>query len=229
MGSEMEFVSLRNEFLFHLVFTRNEVALRGLLGALLKIPEERIERTEVLNPALKLEALDIVAEVLDVEVDLNDGTYIIAEILVRKTEHWKNRALVYACRQLQDLEHNYMVHRKDGSVRSFTILDHKPFLANRGFFGSYGLHDDEGHQLTDILQFSVVDLTLIGSATEEDKTWGLVEWGKAFIADSWDELNGIQNAAVKEAAKTMQLIMANPDESAIIRRRNDAGSNGADQ
>ena len=37
--------------------------------------------------------------------------------------------------------------------------------------------------------------------------------------DSWEEVNQIQNSAVKEAAKTMQLIMSNPTEREMIRMR----------
>ena len=64
-----------------------------------------------------------------------------------------------------------------------------------------------------------MDLTQIDKATEEQKAQELVEWAKAFRADSWNEVNQIQNSAVKEAAKTMQLIMTDPREREIIRMR----------
>ena len=64
-----------------------------------------------------------------------------------------------------------------------------------------------------------MDLTQVNEATEEQKAQGLVEWAKAFRADSWEEVNQIQNSAVKEAAKTMKLIMSNPTEREIIRMR----------
>ncbi len=75
---------------------------------------------------------------------------------------------------------------------------------------------------TDRIQFWVMDLTQIDSATEEQKVQGLVEWAKAFRANSWDELKRIQNAAVREAAKTMELIITNPSEREILRMRQDA-------
>ena len=49
-NNETTYVSLSNDLLFQMVFTRNEEALKGLLSVLLNIPEERIERAEVLNP-----------------------------------------------------------------------------------------------------------------------------------------------------------------------------------
>ena len=59
-------------------------------------------------------------------------------------------------------------------------------------------------------------------ATDEQKNQGLVEWAKAFRAESWEEVREIDNPAVKEAAKTMELIMSNPTEREWIRMRRDA-------
>ncbi len=67
-----------------------------------------------------------------------------------------------------------------------------------------------------------MDLTQIDSATEEQKVQVLVEWAKAFRTNSWDEVKRIQNAAVREAAKTMELIITNPSEREILRKRKDA-------
>ena len=171
-NNETTYVSLRNDLLFHMVFTRNEEALKGLLSVLLNIPEERIERAEVLNPMQYSEAIDTKLTVLDLKVHLNDSTYILVEMQVRKR-----------------------------------------------FFKAYRVADDEGYVYTDKIQFWVMDLTQVNEATEEQKAQGLVEWAKAFRADSWEEVNQIQNSAVKEAAKTMKLIMSNPTEREIIRMR----------
>ena len=67
-----------------------------------------------------------------------------------------------------------------------------------------------------------MDLTQVGEATEKQRDQGLVEWAQAFNASSWEEMNRIENAGVKEAAKTMQIIMSNPTEREMIRTRADA-------
>ena len=74
---------------------------------------------------------------------------------------------------------------------------------------------------TDKLKFLVMDLTQIEEASQEQKDQGLVEWAKAFRANSWEEVNDIDNSGVKEAARTMQLIMSNPTEREMIRMRQD--------
>jgi predicted transposase/invertase (TIGR01784 family) len=67
-----------------------------------------------------------------------------------------------------------------------------------------------------------MDLTRMGAATAEDAERGLVEWARAFRADSWEKVRGIPNPGIKEAVKTMELIMANPTERDLIRARLDA-------
>ena len=86
----------------------------------------------------------------------------------------------------------------------------------------YVPRDDEGYQYTDKLQFYVMDLTQTDAATGEQEAQGLVEWAQAFRADSWDKVHCIGNPGIKEAVKTMELIMSNPTERDLIRARMDA-------
>ncbi len=205
-----------------MVFTRNDQALKGLLNVLLNIPEERIIRTEVLNPMQYSEALDTKVTVLDLKVHLNDCTYILVEMQVRKFVEWINRTVVYTCRQVADQVHDNFDYSKLEPVIHISIMDYSLFPDHKRFFKAYRLTDDEGYMYTDRIQFWVMDLTQIDSATEEQKVQGLVEWAKAFRANSWDEVKKIQNAAVREAAKTMELIITNPSEREILRMRQDA-------
>ena len=101
-------------------------------------------------------------------------------------------------------------------------MDHSLFPEHRRFFAQYTLRDEENFEYTDMLRFYVLDLTQIGAATGEQEKQGLVEWAKAFRARTWAEVNDIENTGVKEAARTMQVIMANPTERELIRMRQDA-------
>ena len=101
-------------------------------------------------------------------------------------------------------------------------MDCSLFPEHKRFFSKYVPRDDEGYPYTDKLQFIVMDLTQIGSANEDQKKQGLVEWAMAFKADSWEEVGKINNHSIKEAVKTMQLIMSNPSEKEKIRMREDA-------
>ena len=103
MGAEQtEYISLRNDLLFHMVFTRNPVALKALLAALLGMPEAEIDRIEVLNPMQYSEVVTTKLTVLDLKVHLNGGSYILVEMQVRRFDFWTNRTLAYASRAVAD-------------------------------------------------------------------------------------------------------------------------------
>ena len=218
------YVSLTNDLLFHMVFTRNAEALKGLLSTLLNIPEADILRVEVLNPMQYSEVVDSKLTVLDLKVHMNDNTFVHVEMQVRKFEHWTNRTVGYACRQIADQIHGDYDYSKLEPVIQISIMDYSLFPDHKRFFKGYYPQDDEGYPYTDKLQFFVMDLTQISQASQEQKDQGLVEWANAFKATSWEEVNQIQNSGVKEAAKTMQLIMSNPTEREMIRMRQDAQS-----
>ena len=131
-NNETTYVSLRNDLLFHMVFTRNEEALKGLLSVLLNIPEERIERAEVLNPMQYSEAIDTKLTVLDIKVHLNDSTYILVEMQVRKFDEWINRTVVYTCRQVADQAHDEFDYSKLEPVIQISIMDYTPGAGEQG-------------------------------------------------------------------------------------------------
>ena len=218
----MDYISLTNDLLFHMVFTRNAEALKGLLSVLLNVPEADIEKVEVLNPMQYSEVSDSKLTVLDLKVHMNNNTYIHVEMQVRKFEYWTNRTLGYACRQIADQIHADFDYGKLEPVIQISIMDYSLFPDHKRFFTDYIPRDEECYPYTDKLQFIVMDLTQISEATEIQKEQGLVEWARAFNAGSWEEVNQIENPGVKEAAKTMQLIMSNPTEREMIRMRQEA-------
>lgn len=101
-------------------------------------------------------------------------------------------------------------------------MDYTLFPETGCFFNDYMPWDKEGHLYTGKIQFWVMDLTQMQKATREQIDQGLVEWAKAFRATSWDEVNVIENSGVKEAAKTIHMIMSNPTEREMIYMRRDA-------
>ena len=217
-----DYISLQNDLLFHMVFTRNAAALKALLSVLLDIPEVRIERVEILNPMQYSEIVRTKLTVLDLKVHLNDSSFVLVEMQVRRFEFWTNRTLAYASRAVADQVKEEFDYEKLEPVIQISIMDYSLFPEHRRFFAKYTPRDDEGYEYTNKLRFYVLDLTQIGEATDEQKKQGLVEWAKAFKAKSWEEVNLIANTGVKEAARTMQLIMANPTEREMIRLRADA-------
>ena len=217
---ELDYVPLTNDLLFHMVFSKNEIALRNLLSSLLDIPENDIIQITVLNPVQYADAFDTKITVLDLKLHLNGERYIIIEMQVRRFTNWTNRTLVYTCRQLVDQTRGKGFQYSNlQPVIQITIMDHTLFPDHKRFITKYELRDDEGYQYSDKLQFIVMDLTAKGSATDQDRKKGLVDWAAAFNAKDWDTVGQIENQGVKEAKKTMELIMATPTERQLLMER----------
>ena len=189
---------------------------------LLNISQDQITRIEISNPMQYTAIIDTKLTILDLKVHLNDNSFILVEMQVRKFKHWTNRTVVYTCKQLTEQVHENFDYDKLQPVILISIMDYTLFPDHTRFFKKYKVVDDENYPYTDKIQFWVMDLTQIAGATDEQKAQGLVEWARAFSANSWEEFNQIQNSAIKEAAKTMELIMSNPTDREKLRMRQDA-------
>ena len=78
-----DYVSLTNDLLFHLVFTKNERARISLISSLLGIPESEIVSADVINPIQLTEAIDTKMTILDLNVHLNNNKHVLVEMQVR--------------------------------------------------------------------------------------------------------------------------------------------------
>jgi chromosome segregation ATPase len=66
---------------------------------------------------------------------------------------------------------------------------------------------------SDKFTLSVVDLTKIDMATDEDKSYGIDAWASLFKANTWEELKamGTQNAMFNDVAEAMLKFSSNSD------------------
>jgi predicted transposase/invertase (TIGR01784 family) len=205
-----------------MVFTKNGAALKGLLSTLLNIPESQIIKIEILNPMQYSDINNSKLTVLDMKVHLNDQKYILVEMQVRKFENWTNRTVVYTCRQVADQANGDFDYGKLEPVVQISIMDYTLFQDNRVFFDQYLPRNEKGYPYTDKIQFYVMDLTAMDEATDEQKNQGLVEWAKAFKAESWEEVREIDNPAVKEGEALTTASGGNFVRAEVIRNKRSA-------
>ena len=73
--------SLRNDMMFHMVMSRSEIALKGLISALLGLKEEDVKSATLLNPMNYDEYLqkEIVVDTL---VELNNSKILNIEVIL---------------------------------------------------------------------------------------------------------------------------------------------------
>ncbi len=211
LHGKVEF-NLTNDYMFRAVFQTNEVALTGLLCALLRLDEEDIKHIEIQNP---IELGNYISDKefrLDIKILLNDERVINLEMQVNNLGNWPERSLSYACRMFDNLNRgsNY---KNVIPVIQIGILDFTPFDVRPCFFDTYMMMDEDGNGYSEKLAIKTLDLTRTDLATETDKRYNLDKWARIFKVSTWDELKALSgdNKFFKEAAKSMRL-MTEEDE-----------------
>ena len=87
------------------------------------------------------------------------------------------------------------------SLLNFTLFPQYP-----EFYATYKLLNVKNHIVySDKLRLSVVDLTCIDLATEEDKRYHIDEWAALFRAGTWEEIKMLaqNNDYIREASNTV--------------------------
>ena len=90
---------------------------------------------------------------------------------------------------------------------------------------SYKLLNVKNHHLySSKFALSVVNLSKINLATEEDKAWEIDYWARLFKATTWEEMKMIaeQNESIMEASKTLYNMHCEETVRAMARARQDA-------
>ena len=83
---------------------RNEIALRGLLCAMLSMEPEAITEIVITNPIRDGEQVDDKNVILDIQVEVNHTQIIDLEMQVVNLGNWPERSLTYLCRMFDQLK-----------------------------------------------------------------------------------------------------------------------------
>ena len=85
-------------------------------------------------------------------------------------------------------------------------IPHHPSEVHLKFYATHKLLNVKNHTVySDKLQLSVLDLTQIHLAADEDKAWHIDFWASLFKASTWEELRMLSqnNEYLKEASETV--------------------------
>lgn len=199
------FVPMTNDYLFRALLQRNNYVLKGLICSLLHMDESEITSVVITNPILLGETIDEKQYVLDINVMMNHDRLINLEMQVVNQKNWRERSLCYLARNFTQLgqREDYCKVRP---VIQIGLLDYTLFPDQPEFYSTYQFLNVKNHTLySDKLQLSVLDLTRIDLATEEDKQYRLDHWAALFTATTWEELQMLaqDNQYFKEASETV--------------------------
>ncbi len=209
--------NMTNDYMFRAVLQTNNKVLRGLICSLLHLTEDEVVSVEITNPVILGEAIDNKEFRLDINVLLNDHTLINLEMQVANKMDWQNRSLIYLCRSFDRLDHG-QEYSEIHPVIHIGFLDYTLFKESPEFYATYKLINVKNHEVySDSLVLSVVNLSRIDLATDEDKKYHIDYWARLFKAATWEEIHMLasKNDYINEASNTMLWLSAEED----IRKR----------
>lgn len=136
---------------------RNLVILRHFIGDILGIPQSKIRSVRLKNTFLWRRYRKEKLGILDVAVELNDDTDIDIELQVKVYDSWDKRQLFY----LAKLFTGELAAGQDYSILKrcvgISILDFN-LTERENYHTVYRLRDEEGNELSDILELQRMSL-----------------------------------------------------------------------
>lgn len=198
-------IRLTNDYLFRALLQRSNKTLRGLIGALLHLEPEQIQSAVITNPIELGAYIDEKTFLLDVKVILNNNIVINLEMQVVNEHNWPERSLSYVCRAFDNLNSGEAYHQVKPVIH-IGLLDFTLFPEHPEFYATYQLLNIKNHTVySDKLRLSVLDLTQIALATEEDKRYHIDRWAALFKAATWEELKmyAQKDEYIQEASSTI--------------------------
>lgn len=198
-------VPMTNDYLFRALLQRNNLVLKGLICALLHMKEADISSVIIANPIRLGDSIDNKTFVLDINVILNQHHIINLEMQVVNLNNWQDRSLSYLARNFDHLKKGED-YKLTHPVIQIGLLDYTLFPEHPEFYSSYQFLNVKNHTLySDKWRISVLDLSRIDLATEEDRQYQLDYWAALFKAKTWEELQMLaqDNHYFKEASETV--------------------------
>ena len=198
-------VPMTNDYLFRALLQQNNLVLKGLICALLHMEEADISSVIITNPIRLGDSIDNKTFVLDINVIMNQHHIINLEMQVINLNNWQDRSLSYLARNF-DLLKKGEDYQLTHPVIQIGLLNYTLFPKYPEFYSTYQFLNVKKHTLySDKLRISVLDLSRIDLATEEDRQYQLDYWAALFKAKTWEELQMLaqNNNYFKEASETV--------------------------
>ena len=180
--------TLQNDYLFKAVMQIDEAALHSLLCSLLHLAPEDICSAKIENPIVIGSYFKNKTVILDVKVLLNNSSIINLEMQRSDEGDWPERSLVYLCKTFNSLKSGES-YINVPPTHHIGILDFTSTRLPREFYAHYYLMNGKTYEIySDRLCLSVLNLSHIQLATEEDKCFRLDQWAALFKAETWEEI-----------------------------------------
>ena len=175
--------SQQRSFLFRALLQRNNKVLKNLIQSLLHLTSDEITLVEIANSIELGTTVDEKEFILDIKVHMNSSVTINLEMQVINEHNWVDRSTCYLCRTYSNLNSGDD-YTSAKTVIQIGLLDFTLFPERPEFYATYKLINEKNFFIySNKLRLSVVDLTHIDLATEEDRHYGIDAWASFFKAN----------------------------------------------
>lgn len=195
---------LTNDFMFKAVLQRNQIALKGLLCALLQMEMEEIVAIRILNPIEIGGMIDEKMMMLDLKLELNDSRILDVEMQVLDEGNWPERSLAYLCRAFDQLDKGEKYLDAKETIH-IGILNFTPQGFPKKLYLEYYFYNlDTAHKYSDKLSIRVLQLNQMSSKAEESEKNEIYHWARLFKAQTWEEMRVLaeKNEIIRECVFT---------------------------
>jgi predicted transposase/invertase (TIGR01784 family) len=196
---------MTSDYLFKFLLQSDTKVLKAIVCAFLNLNPNDIRNIQVVNAITLADDPSKKEMILDIKAELNDNMIINLEMQVINHHDWPERSISYLCRCFDNLHPGQGYHRVKGAYH-LGFLDYTLFPESPEFYAAYQLRNVRTNQLyTSKFCISVVDLTQINLATDEDRQHHRHLWASFFKAESWEDLIMLsqQDSNIKQAVTTV--------------------------
>lgn len=197
----MGIVLPKYDFVFKALM-ENEKVRWYFISDILGIPLEQIRSLRMSNPFLWKRRSRHKLGILDVLLVLNDNRKINIELQVKVVKYWDKRAIFYISKMFtEDLLAGEDYTRLKKCI-GISILDFNVDECPK-YHRIYRLRDEDGHELSDLLEIHIVELK---KRLEGDKQ--LDDWIRLFNARTEEDLDMIktENPGILEAIREIKVM-----------------------
>lgn len=209
MSGPMRF-RFTNDYLFRATLQTSDLALKGLVCALLGLSMKDIKECVIENPIELGKTIDEKTSILDVKILLNSSELLNIELQVSDEGDWTDRSLFYLCRAFDNLHSGSSYHDLKKTIH-IGILDFQLFEDEQEFYSEYKMINQKtGKVYNDKFILRVLELTQINNVPKELLDSDLHLWARLFKASDWEEVSALaeQNMVFKETASTIKKLTA---------------------
>jgi len=170
----------------------NPKVRKGLIAALMGVEPCKIKSSTVLNPKTERYSKDDKYGILDVKVELDDGTLINIEMQVERYDYWDRRVLFYMGKTFTSQLKTGNDYNKLKKCIHASILNFTYFSDDKKCYRKIALCDvDTGKVYSDMLELHIMELKKLVYNTDNNEP--IIRWMKFFNGKTRKEFEDMAN------------------------------------